>query len=146
VHLSEDNQGVYYWLHQLNGCGNSASAGMMKTIVMLCYLYDIKLAPEWRCSRLNVIPDVLSGILNGGRKGASTAGKDGDKKSIADEMLTMWSASRNEAQPIVLREDVGVLCPAPGISVASRYPLYDALHWARPPTILEGAKGTWGRD
>ena len=89
---------------------------------------------------MNVVPDSLSGILNRGCK--STAGKDGDKKAIAHELLVVWSSSRNESRPVILREDDVTLCS--GISVGSRLPLYDELGWPRPPGLSEVSHGTWG--
>ena len=89
---------------------------------------------------MNVVPDALSGILNRGRR--STAGQDGDKKAIVHELLVMWSSSRNESRPVVLREDDVALCS--GIPVSSRLPLYDELGWLRPPSLSEAFLGTWG--
>ena len=138
VHLREDNQGVYYWLCSLNAPCCAASAGIMKSIVMQCYLHRIVLAPEWRSSERNVIPDALSGVLNDGRNRVGGAA-DGDKLSISRALLDMWAESRAGKCTVQLVRDSSVLDP--GISVVSRMGLYDQLDWQPPPSLKEVCTG-----
>ena len=135
VHFSEDNMAVYYCILKLDARASVVSVGIMKSIVMLCYLHRIVLAPEWRCSERNVIPDVLSGVLNGGRSAQGGVSDVADKLSVAEEMFVQWHASRGEGvcETRCVRD---VRVSDVGYSVLSRAPLYDALGWCRPPCSL----------